>query len=579
MDVRSTIRNTLALAAAGLTLTTAGLAAAPGMPAAATPASDAPARPAAQVQAPVPELNWKPCEEGLEAFLCTTAEVPTDYDRPDGPTTTIALTKLPATDPDARIGTLFTNPGGPGGSGVDFVHTRGRTAYTDDVRAHFDILGFDPRAVHRSDPATCYRTPEQEQRELARHPAFPVTAEEENDYLGLNARLGADCRRTSPERFAHSSTANVARDMDLLRQAVGDEKLTYMGYSYGTLLGATYARLFPGRVRALALDGTVVPEDYTGRPGEETSSVGARMRQGHGAAETFDEFLRLCAEAGPRRCALAALGEPRTVVERTFDRLKDESVRIVTPNGTELVVDYPTAVALTFSGLYDPAAWTGLAGLLAQLATAEPQMTGAAAALVEQVVPQRDRPPRRGADYASVGGSLASLCVDGGTTGEPFAYPEMVDDVAADAAHFGRYRAWVGVQCEFLRVTDEDAYVGPWDQQVDEPVLVIGTRYDPATPYDGTSRYAAHFPDARTMTVEGYGHTVLGKSRCADRVISNYLVRLDAPADGSTCGQDVPPFQAPGARARRPLTVPPLPPLIINGMPQHGVVLFHTPSS
>lgn len=554
MDLtRPRIRSTLVLAAAGLAGVSVTATALAG-PVAATSAD----HPAADVHVPV--LDWKPCGDGLDAFLCTTAEVPTDYDEPDGATTTIALTKLPATDPDARIGSLFTNPGGPGGSGVDFVHTMGETAYTDDVRAHFDIIGFDPRAVSRSDPATCFRTPEQEQAALALQPAFPVTDAEENDFLGINARLSVDCRRTSAERIEHSSTANVARDMDLLRQAVGDEKLTYMGYSYGTLLGATYARLFPDHVRALALDGTIVPEDYTGRPGEETTSIGARMRQGHGAAEAFDEFLRLCAAEGPQRCSLAELGDPATVVEQTFERLKREPVRIETPDGTELVVSYSTAVALAFSGLYDPAGWGGLADLFAQLATAQPQVTGAAAALVDRLAPTPDEPPRRGEDYPSIGGALASMCVDAGTIGEPFAYPDMVDEVGAEAPHFGRYRAWVGVNCEFLRLTDDDAYVGPWDQDVDEPVLVIGTRFDPATPYSGTRPYAEHFSDARVLTVDGYGHTVLGKSSCADQVISDYLVRLAAPDDGAVCGQDVPPFHEPAPRADRELVVPPITP-------------------
>ncbi|NED96901.1 alpha/beta hydrolase [Phytoactinopolyspora alkaliphila] len=511
-----------------------------------------------QVEAAIPVLDWQTCGEGLEDFLCATAEVPTDYDQPDGDTTTLALTKLPATDPENRIGTLFTNPGGPGGSGVEFVQQMGKDAYTDEVRARFDVLGFDPRAVAASDPATCYRSYEEEMAALATQPAFPVTPSEINRFHSENLRMAVHCRMMSRERIQHSSTANVARDMDLLRQAVGDERLTYMGYSYGTFLGATYAKLFPDRVRALALDGTMVPEHYAGQPGREDASVGERLRQGYGASDTFGEFLRLCTEAGPDACALAALGDPETVVEETLERLKSDPAELVLPDGGTVEVTYATAVALTFSSLYEPGAWAAHAGLLTQLAAGDAHLSGAAAALAERSLPHR---PRRGEDYPSVGGNMASTCVDSGTTGDPRGYADQAEATDKEAPHFGRYRAWIVLPCEYLRLTDDDAYTGPWDQEVDTPVLVIGTRFDPATPYEGTEPYAAHFPDARIVTVEGYGHTVLGKSSCADETISEYLVELSAPADGSTCSQDVAPFAGDATPDERTLARIPAVPL------------------
>ncbi|NDL56848.1 alpha/beta hydrolase [Phytoactinopolyspora mesophila] len=520
------------------------------VPGIAPPPSFSPVATTTQVDAPVPELDWDTCDDDedetdsgeLAGFLCATAEVPTDYNDPHGSTTTIHLTKLPATGAKTRIGTLFTNPGGPGDSGVDFVHQVGRNVYTEDVRAHFDILGFDPRAVGRSDPATCYPTQDDEAAALATQLHFPANDADERTYVRDTIRMATLCRMTSRERFEHSSTANVARDMDLLRQALGEDQLTYVGYSYGSYLGATYARLFPERVRALAVDGTIVPEDYAGRPGAEDRSTPERMGQGAGAAEAFAEFLRLCTEAGSQNCALAGLGDPETVVEDTFTRLKSTPIDMELPGVGPVEFTYPAVVAQTYTSLYHPGSWSQLADLIAQLAAGDTELTGEAASLVEQSTHGAPQRQRRGEDYPSVGGTLASGCVDTGTTGDPRGFAERADAADEEAPHFGRYRAWLALACEYLRVTDDDAYLGPWDQQVEAPVLVIGTRFDPATPYAGTQPYADHFRNSRVLTVEGWGHTTLGKSSCADGVLARYLVDLTVPDHGATCHQDVQPF-------------------------------------
>jgi pimeloyl-ACP methyl ester carboxylesterase len=231
--------------------------------------------------------------------------LPADYDDPSGPRTRLALTKLPAGGaPDQRLGTLFVNPGGPGGSGVDFVQGAAATTYAPDVLAHYDVLGFDPRGVARSDPATCFPTQADELASPLLSMIYPLPGQEEAQYTREAQQLASRCQETSPRRFASGSTANVARDMDLLRQAVGDERLTYVGYSYGTFLGATYARLFPGRVGRFVLDGTADPIAWSGTgtgDAAPTTPLGIRVRQGIGATETFAEFARLCREGGPRR--------------------------------------------------------------------------------------------------------------------------------------------------------------------------------------------------------------------------------------------------------------------------------------
>lgn len=548
------------LGAAVLAVTLAVPVAATAQAAPAAPATPAAPAVPAKISPTVPKIAWGSCgtDPALEPFQCAKVEVPTDYDHPRGPTTTIALTRLPASDPARRIGTLFTNPGGPGGPGVPFIQQLAQYIYTPEVRAQFDILGFDPRGVGASDPATCFRTAAAETAFFAPQVAFPVTPAEEKQFTRDSAELGVRCTLTSPTRFAHMSTANVARDMDLLRQAVGDETLTYIGYSYGTYLGATYAKLFPTKVRALVMDGTLLPDWYAGSDGDRRP-LGVRLRQGEGASQALAEFNRLCKAGGPERCALAALGDPATVVESTFQRLKTRPVELTLPDGTKVKVDYQLAVVLTYLAMYSPDGFADQAALLAELAVASSRPAAAAAKrtvklTAAQVPAALHDWLRRGEDYESIGSSLQP-CIETAQTGRPLAYPRYADAADQAAPHFGRFRTWIGQACEFLPIRDKDAYRGPWQQNVTQPVMVIGTRFDPATPYSATRPYANLFPDARMLTVEGWGHTTIGVSTCADAAITRYLVNRAAPADGSTCRQDRTPFQpVPQARSKQDRT-------------------------
>lgn len=521
-------------------LTGAGALLLAGASAASAAAQQTDPEPPAQVEAPVPEIAWEDCEgEGLAAFDCASVEVPTDYDEPDGETTTIAMTRLPATDPEQRIGSLFVNFGGPGGPGVANMHAFGGPFLDPQVHAQFDVIGVDPRGVGLSDPVTCFPDQASETEFVADTTYFPMNHREQVQTLAVFGTVAVGCEVLSGDRVEHASTANVARDMDLLRQAVGDEKLSYLGYSYGSILGATYSALFPERVRALAIDGTFDPELWSGGEG----SIGYRTGQGEAAAAAFEEFFARCAEAGPEACALAGLGDPAEVVEKLFEQLKEEPVDIPLPDGTTLTFGYDDAVGTAFSALYSPLVWSDLAATFAALA-APAQQPMAAQRTAEDVDSIGDLLRRLGLieDYSGMGAALASMCVDGEHPLTPWEYQAQADAADAEAPHFGRYRSWVGVQCEFVDFTDDDAYLGPWEQSTEAPVMVIGTRYDPATPYDQTQPYADRFTNASVLTVEGYGHTTLGISSCANSAIATYLVELEA-VDGATCEQDIAPFE------------------------------------
>ena len=200
--------------------------------------------PMTQAAEPSPRLRWTPCHAETDPRLqCATFRVPLDHDRRSGPTIELAVIRLPAADPARRIGSLFVNPGGPGTSGVGMVldaATDGADTFTAEVTARFDLVGFDPRGIHASTPLRCFQSLQEALDTLPPVP-FPVTAEEEAAFERADRTLNRACQTRGGAIVDHMATANVARDLDLLRAAVGDRQLTYAGYSYGSLLGITYA--------------------------------------------------------------------------------------------------------------------------------------------------------------------------------------------------------------------------------------------------------------------------------------------------------------------------------------------------
>src|SRR6478672_11777306 len=211
------------------------------------------------------KIGWGKC---YGQFQCGTLQVPLDYSKPNGTTISLAVVKLPATDPAHRIGSLLLNPGGPGGSGVDYTVFAGPALYTPEVRARFDLVGFDPRGIARSTALRCFGTTNQAVSVFTPFP-FPMTRDELAQWIAADRRLVDACDQRGGRIADHMATADVARDMDSLRAALGDAQLTYAGVSYGSYLGVTYANMFPSRVRAIVVDGVLDPIAWsTGRGGE-----------------------------------------------------------------------------------------------------------------------------------------------------------------------------------------------------------------------------------------------------------------------------------------------------------------------
>ena len=498
--------------------------------------------------AAVPKLHWGSCAaegEGLGAFQCATAMVPLDYDKPKGRQITLALARLPASDPSHKIGSLFLNPGGPGGSGVDFLFGAGPFLYSDEVRARFDLVGFDPRGIIRSTPLRCYDTFDEAIADLAPMP-FPYTREEERVWIRSDRAVARACAEHAGPILDHMSTANVARDMDLLRRAVGDAKLTYAGYSYGTYLGSTYANLFPTKVRALVVDGVLDPVAWSTGRGDQARTLpfSNRLRSAKGAYATLQEFLRLCDAGGPN-CAFSQ-GDPKRRFDRLAKRLLREPVEFTDPETGEVILaTYNELIGATLSVLYDPAVWPLWAEILQQL---DELSSPASAAADLRALRARLGVAFQQEDYPNfVEGFPGVACSETHNPANVGAWARAARAQDRQFPYFGRPWTWTSSICQPWPGRDHDQFDGPWNHTTANPVLVVGNLFDPATPYHGAVTVDRLLPNSRLLTLAGWGHTSLFASACIDAHVSTYLLTTRVPPKGTVCQPDVVPFAEPAA--------------------------------
>ncbi|MHB9852744.1 alpha/beta fold hydrolase [Streptomyces krungchingensis] len=480
---------------------------------------------------PAPRLDWSPCVQG-SPYDCATARVPLDYRDPGGRLIDLAVIRHKATGPGRRIGTLFFNPGGPGGPGtVQMPQNYG--AFPREVRERFDIVSWDPRGVGSSTAVNCFTSAGEAEAWGAGKPAgFPVGEQERAVWASAYRDLARRCQQRDPDLLRHVSTAETARDLDQLRRAVGDPQLTFMGVSYGTILGATYAGLFPGKVRAMALDSNIDPQAWTNHGSDDASlTTFLRMGSDRSAAGVLDRFLTLCGSAGAARCAFAADGPKATrdKFDQLLRRLREHPVGEWT---------YARTVAEVVSGLYivHPG-WADLAARLQSLWQGRAPRTP----------PPPPAPPvPHPSPYLGEEQAAAVLCGDSPNPRALAAYPAQEDTAAARAGDVGRYWAWAASPCAVWPAVAADRYRGPWNRPTAHPVLVVGTTYDPSTPYPDSQGMARELGDARLLTHDGYGHTELyNPSGCVAEHESRYLIDGVLPPPGTHCRQDTPPFPAP----------------------------------
>jgi pimeloyl-ACP methyl ester carboxylesterase len=485
-----------------------------------------------------PAVSWSPCRDG---FQCAMVPAPLDYDDPQGVQIGISVIRLPAGEPDQRIGSLLLNPGGPGVSGVDFA--RIAKSLPLEVRARFDIVGFDPRGTNGSTPLRCFDTFEQAIAILPPSPYPDTPAEEEAQRLA-DDELGTACAGHGAAVLDHMSTADVARDMDLLRDVLGDQQLTYLGFSYGSVLGQTYANLFPSRVRALAIDGVVDPIAWTTGHGEEAvnTPIGTRVGSADGAGRTLDEFFRLCDAAGPD-CGFSGNASGRYAA--MGERLRGHPATITDPvTGETFQMTYNDLIAVTLGALYAPVIWPDLAFFLSDLEQRLDQAAlGQRLAVIRAELGLAAAPQEQYPNIVEASPGVA--CSDSVNPRSFAAWQSAADSAEARYGRFGRLWNWDLSACRSWPSTaGQDRYTGPWTTPTSSPVLVVGNLFDPATPHQGAVAASQLLPNSRLLTYAGWGHTAYfsAGNYCVDSHVTRYLLTGEVPAADTVCQPEGSPF-------------------------------------
>ncbi|WP_068279775.1 alpha/beta hydrolase [Aldersonia kunmingensis] len=468
------------------------------------------------------QLAWTSCaqmglpaDDSIRGFECARVTVPVDYANPDGATASIAISRVKATG--TKIGSLLVNPGGPGGSGLAMAGLAEGMPIAD----RFDVIGFDPRGIGASTPSIQCLTGaewdvERNDLDLDHSPAGIAAAEREN------VEFAAKCaQRSGPEFLAHVGTYEVVRDMDIIRAALGEEKINYLGYSYGTRIGSTYAETFPTHVRAMVLDGALDPDE---------GYVEQAVSQSAGFQQAFDAFVGECT-----KYAECPLGTDPAAANDRYQALVRPLMTTPAATADPRGLGYNDAVTGTIAALYSPDAWPALAAGLEELAS------GSGDTLLALADMYSDR-TATGVYSNQTDAQIAIRCVDD---------PRMTDRTLAGKADtearkaaaflddgFGTGTAPLGVCADWPAPVSAE---GP--HRIDAPglpnVVVVSTTGDPATPYAAGVALAEQL-NGSLVTFEGTQHTVFGTgtSTCVDNAITAYLIDGTAPVADLTCASD-----------------------------------------
>ncbi len=451
---------------------------------------------------PTAALEWTGCDGGLE---CAELAVPVDHARPAGETLTLGLARRTATGD--RIGSLLVNPGGPGGSATSFVANKNFPA---ELTERFDIVGFDPRGTGRSEALSC-RT-----HLLDLYDADPTLDDgaDKKALLDASTAFVNECATNHGDLLEHLGTVDVARDMEMVRASLGDEQLSYLGYSYGTSIGQQYARLFPTRVRAMVLDGVVDPS---------STGIESAVAQAKGFTATLDAFIEDCAANDD--CGLdAPAGD---VIDDVF--AASEKAPIPAEKADRPATPGVVTLAVT-QAMYSEGLWPTLARGLGQ----------AQAGNADGLVALADSYLKRNPDGSYPSGFeiyFAVSCLDAAWPTDPDAFFDAAASAGAAYPRFGEAVVNDYVRCALWPVPPQPLEAVTEAVEGLPPIVVISTTGDPATPYQSGVEVAGEIPGAVLVTNEGDRHTIYTQGKpCIDDPVTTYLVALTPPAEDLTCG-------------------------------------------
>ena len=454
-------------------------------------------------------LNWQSCQP--RGYQCATLTVPLDYSDASKGTIKLALTRLPALDSSQRIGSLLSDPGGPGDSAIDFLHDWAPTL-APTIRDHFDLVAFDPRGVGQSTPIVCHNTLQ----------AFTAVDPSPHDQAGWEAADAAaktfadQCATKYGDYLNYVGTKNVARDMESVRVALGEDKLTYLGYSYGTTIGAVYADMYPDKVRAFVLDGA--------------TDLSQTFQQINGTQMVGFErgFSAYVADCQAKRCFGSQ--DPQKVIEGLI--AQSEKKPLPAPEADRPAGPGEVLLGVIFAQ-YSQSLWPELT----QAATLALQGDGSGFVELSDAYLQRNQD----GSYPNISEANAAVnFVDETCPHDLAAYEQMATQFEKMAPHFGEAAATSGLLCAHWQAKP-DPLTTPRAAGA-APIVVIATTDDPATPYEWGVAMSKQLESGHLITHRGYGHTVYDTGdSCIDNAVNDYLINLTVPKQGLTCGTGPPP--------------------------------------
>ena len=461
-------------------------------------------------------LNWKNCADS--AAKCATIKVPLDWAKPASGSINLALNYLPSTG-NADLGWIVENPGGPGGSGIDFVAGGGEQVGSANLRKHYNVLGFDPRGVGRSAPIKCLSAKATDEFLYGTTPGAPGSATEMAAQRKQMRTYIAACVKNSGKIFGHVGTVEAARDMDVIRAVLGQTKLNYLGFSYGTFLGTTYAALYPERVGRFVLDGAMDPS---------VSDEDQSANQLKAFDQALRNYLKNCLEVTTSSCPFTGTVDgAMTTITAFFKKLESTPIR-TTLAGRKLTISGGiTGLIMT---LYSNDYWQYTSTAFKNAFAGDGTM------FLRLADFYNDR--NDDGTYASnmLEANMAVSCLDGRSKATPAAMKAQNARLNALSPFFGRYWQNGALGCEQWPYPIA-SHPASYAAKGSGPIVVVGTTGDPATPYWQAQNLANKIlADGHLITFNGEGHTAYGRSNeCVVNAVDNFLIKGVVPAADPNC--------------------------------------------